>query len=102
MSKKVWANALLSDGKILFWWTGSECKTIYDFYKDFYYANINFLDYEKRHKLEVVKTMFEENIPEDNEKIFVVLAKEFYRKYEISPDSKGNKPYEKEHENGRR
>lgn len=90
--KKIWANALLSDGKILFWYTGSECDSIYDFYKDFYYAGINFSEYEKTHKLELVKTKFEEK-QDSNYTIFHVLAPKFYKQYEISTDSKGCKPY---------
>ena len=50
--RTVYANALLSDGKILFWYTGDECKEWSDFYKD------------------------------------------FYRQYQISEDSRGQKAYE--------
>lgn len=91
--REVWANALLSDGKILFWYTGSECEEIYDFYKDFYYAKIDYAKYEKSHKLELAKKKFHQNNESDNDLIFNFLAKEFYRQYEISPDSKGRKPY---------
>ena len=47
--RTVYANALLSDGKILFWYTGNECKDWHDFYKDFYYAGLNMTEYEKSH-----------------------------------------------------
>ena len=93
MNKKVWANALLSDGKILFWYTGDECKDPYDFYKDFYYSHINMTEYGQLHKLELVKKMFIEESDNDNHLIFNVLARDFYKKYKISPDSKGAKPY---------
>lgn len=88
----VWANALLSDGQLLFWWTGDECESIYDFYKDFYYSGLP-QDYEKYHKLELVKQSFRQETHEDNDRIFNVLAPEFYRQYEISGDSNGKKPY---------
>ena len=90
MSDTVWANACLSDGKILFWYTGSKCQTVYDFYKDFYYACINLTEYEKQHKLELAQKEIDNA---DNWKAFNVLAPDFYRNYEISQDSKGSKPY---------
>ena len=50
-----WANALLSDGKILFWYIGSECGSKLDFYKDFYYAGITYDNYAITHQLKLVK-----------------------------------------------
>lgn len=90
MSNAVWANALLSDGKILFWYTGSKCNEWNDFYKDFYYSHINSMEYEKLHKLELVCKELDSS---DNHKAFEADAPDFYRQYEISPDSKGCKPY---------
>lgn len=94
--RTVYANALLSDGKILFWYTGNKCEAWYDFYKDFYYAGIDGVEYEKSHNLELVKMGFIDPT-EDwdfNDLIFNVFAKEFYRQYQISEDSRGAKPYE--------
>lgn len=31
---KIWANAVLKDGKLMFWWTDSKRKKMWDFYKD--------------------------------------------------------------------
>lgn len=93
--KSIWANALLSDGKILFWWTGDECHSESDFYKDFYYADINQIEYAKNHNLTLVKREFKYQVG-DNTKanyIFDTLAKDFYLNYNISPDSKGRPPY---------
>lgn len=70
MKEFVWANALLSDGKILFWWTGDECRSIYDFYKDFYYAGLPG-DYEEHHKMELVKKSFRQETHEDNDRILL-------------------------------
>lgn len=90
----LYANALLSDGKILFWWTGRDkCKSVYDFYKDFYYADIDVEEYEKEHNLSLVYKEFEVYTDNDNEKIFNIDSVEFYRQYELSPDFKGEKPY---------
>lgn len=92
----IYANALLSDEKILFWYTGqSPCIAWYDFYKDFYYADIDAIKYEKQHTLRVVKMGFEDDTENNdyNELIFEVLAKDFYRQFAISEDSKGSKPY---------
>ena len=93
--RTVYANALLSDGKILFWYTGDECKEWHDFYKDFYYAGLNMTEYENTHDLQLVKMGFIDPT-EDwdyNKFIFDVLAKKFYKQYLISKDSKGSKPY---------
>lgn len=38
MKKEIWANAVLKDGKLMFWWTGGECSDIWEFNKYFYYA----------------------------------------------------------------
>lgn len=94
--RTVYANALLSDGEILFWYTGDECKDWHDFYKDFYYAGLNMSEYETTHDLQLVKMGFIDPTEEwdYNEFIFDVLAKKFYKQYFISKDSRGSKPYE--------
>lgn len=94
--KTICANALLSDEKILFWYTGqSPCLDWREFYKDFYYAGINATEYEKQHTLRVATMGFEDNTENEdyNSLIFDVLAKDFYRQFAISEDSKGEKPY---------
>ena len=94
--RTVYANALLSDGKILFWYTGDECKDWHAFYKDFYYAGLIATEYEKSHNLELVKMGFIDPT-EDwdySDLIFNVFAKDFYRQYQISEDSRGQKAYE--------
>lgn len=88
----------MSDGKILFWYIGDKCDSCNDFYKDFYYANINMNDYCKSHKLEVKRIGFIDET-EDNEYnslCFDVLAKEFFKQYDISEDSSGKPAYEEE------
>lgn len=93
----IWANALLSDGKILFWYTDRDkAKSKFDFYKDFYYSRIKVDEYEKTHKLTLVRKEFFVFNDEDNNKIFDVEAVEFYKQYEISPDYKGQPPYRKD------
>lgn len=92
--KSVWANALLSDGKILFWYIGSECGSKLDFYKDFYYAGITYDNYVITHQLKLVKKEFKYKVGEqDSNYIFNVLAPEYFKNFEISPDSKGQPPY---------
>jgi hypothetical protein len=95
--KTIYANALLSDDKILFWYTGqSPCLDWREFYKDFYYAGINATEYEKQHALRIARMGFEDNTENEdyNSLIFGVLAKDFYRQFDISEDSKGEKPYQ--------
>lgn len=98
MAVTIYANALLSDGKILFWYTGRNKCNEYDFYKDFYYSEINQTEYFKNHKIECKSIGFLDETEDDdyNNFCFNVLAKNFYRIWEISSDSKGSKPYDNE------
>ena len=91
---EIWANALLSDGEILFWRTGRERIDVFDFNKYFYYADIG-VEYIAAHKLELVKKKFEvdEYDVRANNRVFEVDAKNFYRQFRIGPDCKGEKPY---------
>lgn len=96
--KTIWANALLSDGEILFWYIGqSPCLEWQEFYKDFYYSGINATEYEKNHKLKIVKMGFIDSTENQdyNRIIFNILAQEFYRQFPVSKDSKGKPPYKK-------
>ena len=83
MNQKIYANAVLKDGKLLFWWTGDECKSVYDFYKDFMCSGLKMMeeienfDYELRVKQ--VRS-FEE-------------GKEFYKQFSVHEEFKGEKPY---------
>lgn len=94
MARTIYANALLSDGKILFWYTGDKCSED-SFYKDFYYSGINELEYRKNHKLECKSIGFIDETENNdyNFLCFEVLAREFYKQWEISSDSKGRSPY---------
>lgn len=89
----LYANALLSDGEILFYYTGGDkCNDYNEFYKDFYFAGINMLEYAKSHELKV--EVMEITISEEyNNYVFENIAKEFYRLFSISKDSRGGKPY---------
>lgn len=98
----IYANALLSDGEILFWSTGQNKKGIYDFYKDFYYAGMNQTEYFKTHDMSVKTMEFSYEVEKEfddedrlyNYLIFNVLSKQFYKQWAISKDSKGEKAYE--------
>lgn len=94
MKEEIWANAVLSNGEILFWSTGRERLDVNDFFKYFVYAGYGD-KYVETHKLELVKKKFE--VDEDdvraNNRVFEVDAKNFYRQFKISPDCKGAKPY---------
>lgn len=80
-----YANALLKDGKIMFWWSGDECKSEYDFYKDFYYAGLNMTEDLNTGKYKLI-TQKIPSIGSDEEK-------EFYKQFEIHEQSKGARPY---------
>ena len=80
-----YANALLKDGKIMFWWSGDECNSEYDFYKDFYYAKLNMTEELATGKYKLVT----QKIPF----IGSLAEKEFYKQFEIHEQSKGARPY---------
>lgn len=48
---KIYANALLSNNKILFWRTAQREYQVEDFYKDFSRSGIKQSEYEKDHEL---------------------------------------------------
>lgn len=83
--RDVFANALLKDGKIMFWWSGDKCHSKHDFYKDFYYAGLNMQEEfaTGRYRLVTQKIPF---IGSDEEE-------QFYRQFEIHKQSKGARPY---------
>lgn len=89
---KIYANALLSDNKILFWYTGHCQMDEYSWYKDFYYAGINYFEYSESHVLTCVSQEFEATEKTNND-IFEFEAPEWYSQWEISDDSKGEPPY---------
>lgn len=89
---KIYANALLSDNKILFWYTGHCQLDEHSWYKDFYYAGINQIEYFTEHTMTCVSTEFEAT-EETNNYIFEHKAPVWYSQWEISEDSKGEPPY---------
>lgn len=93
--RTIYANAVLSDGEILFWYTGDECDSVDDFYKDFYYAKIKQLEYQKVHDLKLVKMGFIDPTEDEdyNKLTFYTLAQDFYRQFPISKDSRGERAY---------
>ena len=85
----VFANAVLKDGKLMFFWTsGSECESVLDFYKDFYYAGLNMKEEIEsgKYSLETKRMSQVGNAGFDE-------ATEFYRQFELHEDYKGIKPY---------
>lgn len=90
---KIYANALLSDNKILFWRTAQRKYEVTDFYKDFSRSGIKQSEYEKEHELKVATMAFEFKDENINNFVFDKIAKVFYSFWEISPDSKGEPAY---------
>lgn len=86
--KKFYANALLKNGKIMFWWSGDKCNSPYDFYKDFYYSGMNMKKELETGEYSLVSQEISAIGSQDEEN--------FYRQFEIHEDSKGKKPYEVE------
>ena len=87
---KGYANALLKDGKIMFWYTGrNSCKIPEDFYKDFYYAGLNMLLELQTGKYKLIT----EKIECLDHKSFSDAATQFYRQFKLHENYKGCKPY---------
>lgn len=83
MNFGIYANAVLKDGKLLFWWTGDKCKSVEDFYKDFLYSGLKMMEEIKNFEYELkVKQVdsFED-------------GKEFYKQFPLHEEYKGAKPY---------
>ena len=79
------ANAVLKDGKIIFWWSGEECVSVEDFYKDFYYAGLNMDKELETGRYSLVKKTIEEIGKDDIE---------FYKLFQLHEDFRGFSPYE--------
>jgi hypothetical protein len=93
--KTFYASALLVDNKIMFWKVSQNLKsTPYDFYRHFYYANINMKKFVSEHNCEVRWLKMEENEQTTNAMIFDEIAPNWFKQWGISEFSKGNKPYE--------
>ncbi len=83
MNKEIYANAVLKNEKLIFWWTGDKCNDVYDFYKDFYYSGLNMMDELKNYKYELKSEQI--NSFDDD--------KNFYKQFELVEGYKGRKPY---------
>lgn len=81
--QRIFANAVLKDGKLIFWKTGKLCLELYDFFDDFRNIGLNFAMEEETGRYELVTKWIKET---DSDK-------EFYRQYELHEDFKGIKPY---------
>lgn len=87
---KAFTNALLKDGKIMFWWTGkSRCTMPEDFYKDFYYAGMNMVSELQTGRYELVTGEIEYL----NNEEWVKASQQFYKQFALHEDFKGAKPY---------
>ena len=79
----MWANAVLKDSKILFWWTGEQRGSVYDFHKDFYYAGLDMMQELENHQYQLVQ----EQVADINDDA------QFYRQFPIHEEFVGNRPY---------
>ena len=90
---EVYANALLKDNKIMFWWTGNKCRSEYDFYKDFYCSGLKMDDELATEKYKLISKKVAETDRNGFGDIEDKKAEEWYKQFEIHEDSKGRKPY---------
>lgn len=89
--RKIWANVVLKDGKLLFWRTGNEKYSICDFSKDFYTCHMRMIE-EIASGRYVFRKQVANGFDDDS----------FYRKFELHEDFKGRRPYEGEPEKSNR
>ncbi len=59
--QQIYANAVLKDGKLIFYKTGKKCTELYDFFYDFWHMGLNFVVEEKTGKYELVKKQIKKN-----------------------------------------
>lgn len=80
--RKIWANAVLKDGKLIFWSTGNEKYEVWDFNKDFLYSGLSMGKEIASGKYELKKQIVR-NFEDTS----------FYEQFELHEDFKGRKPY---------
>ena len=88
---EIYANVVLKDGKLFFWKTGKFYPHLYSFFDDFRHAGLNYAQ----------EMDWKDNLLREHGRYKVVNleidkmedAKDFYRKYELHEDFKGEKPY---------
>ena len=89
-SDDVYANVLLKDGKIFFWKTGfRQCRRMSDFSKSFYFTGMKMTEEKQTGKFTVESRKMTRKGHDG-----YLQAKDWYKKWEIHPDSRGNPPYE--------
>lgn len=92
--KKIYASALLVDNKIMFWKiSGNPKREVWDFNKEFYYADENPQDYIDKGNVRVAITEFVET-EDNNHEIFCVLAPKWFSQFELHENYKGSSPFE--------
>ena len=82
MKNEMWANAVLKDGKLMFWRTGNEKYEVWDFSKDFLYSGMDMGKEIASCKYELIKQIvssFEDT--------------SFYEQFELHEGFKGRSPY---------
>ena len=82
MNREIWANAVLKDGKLIFWYTGGERHEVYDFNKDFIYSGLNMKTEIESGRYTLVKQTIKDF--EDTS---------FYEQFDLHENFKGRKPY---------
>lgn len=81
--QRIYANAVLKDGKLIFWYTGHEREELWDFHKDFLHSGLNIKNEIETGRYELVKHKIDKF--EDD--------KNFYKQYELYEPFVGKKPY---------
>lgn len=92
--KKIYASALLQDGKLKFWKVSDRAKKdIHDWYKEFYYAQEKLVEFKEKANWKIEIKEFEQLTDEDNKHIFDVLSVEWFKQFKLVEPYKGKPPY---------
>lgn len=94
-NKTIYINVLLKDNKIMGWHISpNERRTPSDYYKDFYYAGESMENCDKLYKVVGIAVTFKNDDNSDlNNFIFDVIARDFFKRWEIHPNHFGAAAY---------
>jgi hypothetical protein len=94
--RNIYISALLKDDMIIAYKISGNLKQFpHDYYKDFYYANVETVEnVDKEYEVKYISVEVDDDIStEFNNYIFETFAKEFYKQWKIHPNHFGQAAY---------
>ena len=94
MKRTLYINVLLKDNMIVGWHISPNERTMpHDYFKDFIYANKSMKNCDEIYKVEGISVEFTDNDTRLNNYIFEVIARDFFKLWEIHPEHFGSPAY---------